>query len=202
MTITDNHNDNLKTIEEMEFKKVKLINNGRLEAVYTDLEGNEVALKGANPVHQDLKNAMKCLVPFLCDITEQKEADKYDWDNPASDENADLLRHLDVKGVTISGSDAFASCVLTGSRTLSVTQKILNLNTPCISLDSDEAEYAHLSELHEAIDAVIEEARLYIRERKYSDAQGTFDFDGDGNADDPFGGDGDAGESGPLKEAV
>lgn len=186
----------------MEFKKVKLINNGRLEAVYTDLEGNEVALKGANPVHQDLKNAMKCLVPFLCDITEQKEADMYDWDNPASDENADLLRHLDVKGVTISGSDAFASCVLTGSRTLSVTQKILNLNTPCISLDSDEAEYAHLSELHEAIDAVIEEARLYIRERKYSDAQGTFDFDGESNVDDPFNSDGDAGESDPLKEAV
>ena len=59
----------------MIIKKAKIIKNGCLETTFIDDEGNEVNLKGANPVHSDLKDAMKRLVPFLCDLTEQKEAE-------------------------------------------------------------------------------------------------------------------------------
>ena len=182
----------------MIIKKVKLIKNGCLEVAYTDGEGNEVDLKGANPAHQDLKDAMKRLVPFLCDLTEQKEADKYDWDNPESEANAELMRRMDVVGVTVSGADSFVSCVLTGRRTLVVTNKVLNLNTPPITLDEEAENYERLSELNEAVDAVIEEAKLYVEEHKYSIVQITLDFEGTEN---PFGNEGEAGESEPLAEA-
>ena len=182
----------------MEIKKVKLIKNGCLAVAYTAGEGNEVDLKGANPAHSDLKDAMKRLVPFLCDLTEQKEADKYDWEHPESEENADLVRRMDVVGVTISGADSLVSCVLTGRRTLVVTNKVLNLNTPPITLDEEAEAYERLSELNEAVDAVIEEAKLYVEEHKYSVVQTTFDFEGTEN---PFGNEGEAGESEPLAEA-
>ena len=180
-------------------KKAKIIKNGCLEVAYTNEEGDEVVLKGANPVHQDLKDAMKRLVPFLCDLTEQKESERFDWGNPESDENQELIRRLDVAGVTISGADAFVSCVLTGKRTLVVTNKVLNLNTPPITFDEDAENYERLSELNEAVDAVIEEAKLYVLEHKYSVIQTSMEFEG---TDNPFGDDGEAGESEPLKEAV
>lgn len=185
----------------MEIKKVRLIKNGCLSVAYIDCDGNDITLKGANPAHQDLKDAMSRLVPFLCDLTEQKEADKYDWEHPESEENANLVRRMDVVGVTLSGSDSFQSCVLTGRRTLIVTNKVLNLNTPPVALDEDAENYERLSELNEAVYAVIEEAKLYVKQGKYSVVQTTLDFEG---TDDPFGNDGDAGESeslDPLKEA-
>lgn len=179
-------------------KKVKLIKNGCLEVAYTDSEGNEVNLKGANPAHSDLKDAMKRLVPFMCDLTEQKEADKYDWEHPESEANADLVRRMDVTGVTISGADSFVSCVLTGRRTLVITNKVLSLNTPPITLDEEAEAYERLSDLNEAVDAVIEEAKLYVTEGKFSTVQTTLDFEGTEN---PFGNEGEAGESEPLSEA-
>ncbi len=182
----------------MIIKKAKLIKNGCLEVAYTDSEGNEVVLKGANPVYSDLKDAMKRLVPFLCDLTEQKEADKFDWNNPESEVNADLVRRMDVTGVTISGADSFVSCVLTGRRTLVVTNKVLCLNTPPITLDEEAESYERLSELNEAVDAVIEEAKMYVVDHKYSAVQTTLDFEGTEN---PFGNEGEAGESEPLAEA-
>ena len=183
----------------MIIKKAKLIKNGCLEVAYTDDEGNEVVLKGANLAHKDLKDAMKRLVPFLCDLTEQKEAERFDWDNPESEANAELVRRMDVTGVTVSGEDSFVSCVLTGRRTLVVTNKVLSLNTPPVTLDEEAEDYGRISELNQAVDAVIEEAKLYVTERKYSVVQTTLDFEG---TDSPFGNEGEAGESDPLAEAV
>ena len=182
----------------MKIKKAKLIRSGCLEVVYFDGEGNEVNMKGVNQAHKDLKDAMKRLVPFLCELTEQNEANDIDWFDLWSEENEKRLSHLDVSGVTVSGDDAFKSVVLTGRRTLSVTNKVLNLNTPSISLDEEADEYGRLPELQEAIDAVLEEAKLYVVERKYGVTQQEFDFNA--KADDPFGGEGEAGESAPLNE--
>ena len=182
----------------MKVKKVKLIKNGCLQVAYIDNEGNDVTLKGANPAHQDLKDAMNRLVPFLCELTEQKEAEKFDWDNPWSELNGELVRRMNVNGVTLSGADTFETCVLAGSRTLVVTNKVLSLNTPPITLDEDAEDYKHLPELNEAVDAVIEEAKMYVRDHKYSVEQSALDFEG---TDDPFGNDGEAGESASLKDA-
>lgn len=182
----------------MNIKKAMLIRNGCLEVAYFDAEGNEVNMKGVNQVHPDLKRAMRRLVPFLCELTEQKEAIDIDWFDIESEENEKRLSRLDVSGVTVSGSDTLRCVVLTGRRTLYVTNKVLNLNTPSISLDEETEEYGRLPELNEAVDAVLEEAELYVTERKYGVTQLEMNFEAD--ADDPFGGDGDAGESEPLEE--
>ena len=180
----------------MKINKAKLIRNSRLEVSYFDQEGNEVVVKGVNEVHPDLKNAMKRLVPFFCELTEQKEADKLDWLNPESDDNKELTKMLDVTGVKISGGDdSFENVILSGRRTLSVTNKILTLNTPSINLDGEAEEYNRLSELQEAVDAVLEEAKLYIKDRKFAVVQLEMDF----NKEDPFA-EGEAGESDPLEE--
>ena len=181
----------------MKIKKVKLIRSGCLEVVYFDGEGNEVSKKGVNQVHPDLKRAMKRLIPFFCELTEQKESIDIDWYDMESEKNADLLNRLDVSGVTISGEDGFKCVVLTGRRTLSVVNKVMNINTPCISLDEEEREYGRVDDLNEVVDAVLEEAKLYVKERKYGVTQLEMNFEA--NADDPFGGEGDAGESEPLK---
>lgn len=182
----------------MKVKKVKLIKNGCLQVAYIDNEGNDVTLKGVNPAHQDLKDAMSRLVPFLCDLTEQKEAEKFDWDNPWSEANGELVRRMNINGVTLSGADTFETCVLAGSRTLVVTNKVLSLNTPPVTLNEDAEDYEHLPELNEAVDAVKEEAKMYVLDHKYSVEQSALDFEG---TDDPFGNDGEAGESAPLKDA-
>ena len=189
------------TITKMDVRKVKITSNGRLEVHYIDF-GDDIVLKGDHQVHPDMRAAMNRLVPFLCDITEQREADKYDWSDRECEYNTDLLKSLSVSGITISGDDGFEQVIITGRRTLSATRKVLNLNTPQISLDSDEAEYERLSELQEAVDAVSEEAKLYVKEQKYGVIQQEFNFEAEANADDPFGGNGEAGESDPLQEAV
>ncbi len=184
----------------MKVTKVKLIKNGCLEVHYFE-NSDEVVLKGSNQVHPDLKAAMNRLVPHLCDITEQKEAEKYDWNDQDCEFNQDLLKNLGVSGFTISGEDAFEQVIITGRRLLSATRKVLNLNTPQICLDAEQDEYEHLNDLQEVIDAVCEEAKQYLKERKYGVTQQEFNFEG--NADDPFAGEGEgeAGESEPLKEA-
>ncbi len=188
----------IPNLNNMKVNKVKLIKSGCLEVHYID-EGNFITLKGINQAHPDMKAAMKRLVPFLCDITEQREADKYDWSDSECEYNEDLLKYLDVSGITISGEDSFEAVTITGRRSLSSTRKVLNLNTPQISLDADEDDYVHLSELQEAVDAVLEEAKLYVKEHKYGVIQQEFNFEA--SADDPFAGNGDAGESDPISEA-
>lgn len=181
----------------MIIKKVKLMKNGCLEVTYTDNEGNDINLKGANTAHPDMKNAIKRLVPFFCELTEQKESEKINWDDIECDANIELLRRLDVHGVTISGSDAFVSVTITGNRTLNVTNRILNLNTPNVNLDAETETYDRVIGLQECVDMICEEAKLYITEHKYQVVQTTFDFEG---SEDPFGADGAAGESGNLEE--
>lgn len=180
---------------EIKIKKARLAKNGGLEVAYTDLEGNDVTLKGVNPVHRDMKEAMSKLVPFLADLTEQRESDNIQWGELEGDYNTDLLKRIEVTGVTISSDDIADTVVLTGRRTLSVTHKVLCINSPAITLDDESEEYAHLSELQEALLSVEGEAELYITEHKYSVVQTEIDFD---NSEDPFGEGGDAGESEPL----
>ena len=79
-----------------------------------------------------------------------------------------------------------------------ITQKLLDETS---DKHIDVYFLSHLNDLQEVIDAVCEEAKLYVKERKYGVTQQEFNFEG--NADDPFAGEGngEAGESEPLKEA-
>ncbi len=182
----------------MNITKAKLNKGGTLEVAYIDDDGNDVCMKGKNPVHDDLKARLVALVPFFAELTEQREVPMIDWDNLGSDENADLLHRLSVTGVSIKGDDAFCQCVLVGKRTLS-TSKTLNLCAPLTGFDPETETYERCEDLSDAVDAFLYEAKLYVTEKKWSVVQVEINFDG--NADDPFAS-ADATNDVPMEEAV
>lgn len=167
---------------EIKIKKAKLTKGGTIEATYIDEDGNEITLKGKNTVHTDLKTRLAALIPYFADLTEQKEADRYDWDDPDSQENIDLMRRLDVTGVSLGGDDNCPIATLTGRRTL-MSSKVLNLNTPPTDLDADDSGWVRAEDFRFAIDAFFYEVQQYITEKKWSVKQAEFDFE---NNDDPF----------------
>lgn len=173
---------NLSIIMDIKIKKAKLTKSGTIEATYIDEDGNEITIKGKNTVHVDLKTRLAALIPYFADLTEQKEADRYDWDNPDSQENIDLMRRLDVTGVSLGGDDNCPIATLTGRRTL-MSSKVLNLNTPPTDLDADDSGWVRAEDFRFAIDAFFYEVVLYITEKKWSVKQAEFDFE---NNDDPF----------------
>lgn len=180
-------------------KKAKLCKGGSVEASYTDQDGNEITIKGKNKCHNDLRVALAKLVPFFADITEQKEADSIDWANLDSAENIDLLRKLEVTGVSVGGDDNNQIVTLTGKRTL-FTSRILNLNSPGIELDSETFDWSHTADFDIAVQGFFYEVEQYIVNRKWEVVQAELDFDG--NPDDPFAGAGIPDEVPPIEEPV
>lgn len=168
--------------QEIKIKKAKLSKGGCVEALYIDADGNEITLKGRNKCHNDLRVALAALVPFFADLTEQKEADSIDWDNLESAENVDLLRKLDVTGLSIGGADNNRIITMTGRRTL-ITSKVLNLNSPGVEMESESFEWSLIDEFDLAVRDFIHEVKEYIINRKWEYAQTTL-FDDD--PEDPF----------------
>lgn len=170
-------------MDDIQIKKAKLCKLGTVETTYVDLDGNEISLKGKNKCHHDLKSAFAGLVPYFADLTEQKEADRIDWSDLENADNVDLLRRLEVTGISIGGSDNNRFITLSGKRTL-FTSRILNLNAPGVDMDSESFEWEHIDEFDVAVQDVLYEVKEYILNRKWEVAQGVIDFDGD--PDDPF----------------
>lgn len=168
--------------QDIRIKKVKLSKGGCVEASYTDADGNEITLKGKNKCHNDLRVALAALVPYFADLTEQKDADDIDWSNLESAGNVDLLRKLDVTGLSIGGDENNRIITMTGRRTL-ITSRVLNLNAPGVEMESETFEWRHIDNFDLAVQDVIYEVREYILNRKWEVLQTTM-FDGD--PDDPF----------------
>nr|DAK20729.1 MAG TPA: hypothetical protein [Caudoviricetes sp.] len=168
--------------QDIRIKKVKLSKGGCVEASYTDADGNEITLKGKNKCHNDLRVALAALVPYFADLTEQKEADDIDWSNLESAGNVDLLRKLDVSGLSIGGDENNRIITMTGRRTL-ITSRVLNLNAPGVEMESETFEWGHIDDFDLAVQNVIYETKEYILNRKWEVLQTTM-FDGD--PDDPF----------------
>lgn len=167
---------------DIKIKKAKLTKSSTIEASYIDEDGNDITIKGKNVVHPDLKTRLAALIPYFADLTEQKEADLYDWDNPESEVNNDLMRRLDVTGVSIGGDDTCPIATLTGRRTL-MTSKVLNLNTPPTDLEANDNGWVHADDFRFAIDAFFYEVEQYITERKWLVKQTEFNFE---DEEDPF----------------
>lgn len=167
---------------DIKIKKAKLTKGNTVEATFIDEDGNEMTMKGKNTVHIDLKTRLAALIPYFAELTEQKEADRYDWDNPESGENIELMRRLDVTGVSLGGDDSYPVATLTGRRTL-MSSKVLNLNTPPVDLDASDNGWLRAEDFGFAIDAFFYEVQLYITEKKWAVKQSEIDFE---NEDDPF----------------
>ena len=168
---------------EIKVKKAKISKGGRVEASYTDVDGNEITLKGKNVCHNDLKVATAKLIPYFADLTEQKESDFINWKDLDSVENIDLLRKIEVTGVSIGGDDMNPIVTLTGKRTLN-TSKGLNINTPGVELNSETLDWIHIDDFDVAVQGFFYEVGLYITDRKWQVVQSEINFDVD--PDDPF----------------
>lgn len=171
--------------QEIKIKKAKLCKGGCVEVSYIDTDGNEVTLKGKNKCHNDLRVAFAALVPYFADLTEQKEADRIDWDNLGSAENVDLLRNMDVTGVSIGGDNNNRIVTMSGNRKL-FTSRILNLNAPGVEMESETFEWGHVDDFDIMLSGVIYEVKEYVLNRKWEVVQAELSFDG--NPDDPFAG--------------
>lgn len=167
---------------DIKIKKAKLTKGNTVEATFIDEDGNEMTMKGKNTVHIDLKARLAALIPYFAELTEQKEADRYDWDNPESGENIELMRRLDVTGVSLGGDDSYPVATLTGRRML-MSSKVLNLNTPPVDLDASDNGWLRAEDFGFAIDAFFYEVQLYVTEKKWAVKQSEIDFE---NEDDPF----------------
>lgn len=167
----------------MKLRKARLSRGGTIEASYTDVEGNEITIKGKHKCHEDLRNAFARLVPFFADLTEQKEADSIDWSDLEGESNKDLLRRIEVSGISFGGDDTNRFITMTGKRTL-YTSRVLNLNSPGVEMDTDTLEWEHVDDFDIAVDGVIFEVTEYLENRKWEVVQRELDFDG--NPDDPF----------------
>ena len=128
---------------DLNISKAKLTKKGCLEVVYADKEGNDIVFKGINPVHPDLKDSLNKLIPYIVDITEQKESQYINWERPESCLEDEFFKKFNVTGVSIGGDSSFEVCVLTGKRTL-MTSKVLNLCSPGIGFDPDNESYVML----------------------------------------------------------
>lgn len=183
---------------DIKIKKAKLNKNGCVEASYIDADGNDVTLRGKHKCHNDLRVALSKLIPFFADLTEQKEADIILWHDLECAENVDLLRKLDVTGVSMSSDDVNPSITMVGKRSL-MTSRVLSIASPSVELDSDSFSWEHLNEFDLAVQNFFYEVKLYIVEQKWEIAQMNIDFD---NVDDPFAEPTPTEEVEPLEDSV
>lgn len=164
----------------MDFKKIQLTKQNTLNVVYSNENGDTVSVTGANIVHQDLKEALRNLVPHLTLLSEQREG----YNNTLEEleqqrewEEKSIYTRMAVTGVTLNVDEVSVS----GTRILE-RGDIIRISTPKISTVDDE-NYGYKSELSLALDNLKYEAEQYIVERKWALKQGELDFD---EAGDPF----------------
>lgn len=162
----------------MNFKKIQLTKQNTLNVVYSNENGDTVSVTGANIVHQDLKEALRNLVPHLTLLSEQREG----YNNTLEEleqqrewEEKSIYTRMAVTGVTLNVDEVSVS----GTRILE-RGDIIRISTPKISTVDDE-NYGYKSELSLALDNLKYEAEQYIVERKWALKQGELDFDEAGN---------------------
>lgn len=169
-------------MSEIKIRKAKIAKGGTVEVSYLDQDGNDVTLKGKNICHPDLKTAFAGLVPFMADLTEQKEAEYINWNNLSDADTVERLRYLEVTGFSVTDDDVNPMVTLIGKRTLR-TSKVLNLCAPATALNSDTESYEMCEELDTALQVCIFEVKQYVVERKWQVKQAELNFD---NPEDPF----------------
>lgn len=166
---------------QIDLKSVK-INGIGLEASYV-YDNKELKAKGKEPIHDDLRNAVKKLTPYLMEVCEMSEAENIDWNNLEGSITSDACLKFGVGGITISGSEAQLSVTISGHKLLK-TNKTLNLNTPRVMLDlENEDHYERCEEVKDIVQDICFEAEAYIINHKYAIVQQALPFKDDDDDD-------------------
>lgn len=135
---------------------------------------NEITMKCAGLVHDDLKKAFSKLPLHLIKICDLRKAELI---NAETFDMTDLSEFDDytVTGFSIGGEDEHEGAVIIGSRKFP-SGKVLNITTPFTKFSDENHPYEHEDELYNDIQACIYEVELYL-EGKYAIKQLELPFD-------------------------
>ncbi len=169
--------------KKLTIQKARVTSKGNLEATYVDPEGNIINMKGSDPVHIDMKLVLRRLVPYMADITEQRDMEQYHWGEPYDSQfNDDLVGKMNVTGVTAKGSADGREVILIGNRVLGIN-KVMGIITPPVGTSLDSESYERCEDLRDLVEEFFYEVVLYITEKKFGVRQTEIEFNEEG---DPF----------------
>jgi hypothetical protein len=162
---------------EILITKAQLTSKGFVNATYIDEQNREVNIKGIVEAHNDLRDALAALVPYMAELTEQREANYINWGALYGPENNELLRKMDVTGV-IKGYSASGvpTATLLGKRCLA-SNNIIEIKTPAQAISTGDTYWAMTEEFANAVKVFFDEVYKYLFEQKYKTAQTQIDFD-------------------------
>lgn len=160
----------------IKISKIKLTKEKSLEVSYENSNidtGVVVRFQATSSaiVHKDFEDSLKALAPhlvLLCDLKEDRFVDKKKIEST----NLVDLNSIVITGVSASGVGEEAGVVLIGQKIIGT--KILNLVTPFLKWEDD---YKFSSELGEAVERVMHEAREYMSGRKFTQKQEEIPFE-------------------------
>lgn len=164
----------------MNFKKIKFNSKDKtLELSYTQFgadSNDEITIKCSAIVHIDFINAINALryhFAVLCDL---RELDIINSDSEMMDITS-MHEHSALSQIKVS-SVSFFSCgeesgvCLSGGKTFD--NKYINMTSPSTVLNCDN--YIHCYELIDALEALKNEARMYLTEQKWGIKQTELEF--------------------------
>ena len=161
-------------------KKVKIKSNS-LEVELTEThetEGgpvtNEVIMKCAGLVHDDLRKAITKLALHMIVICDLRKSELINDDTFTHDDISDFDEYK-VHGFSTGGEDEHEGVVLIGSRKFT-SGKVLNITTPFTKYSDENFPYEYEAELYNDIEACVFETELYLQ-GKYAVKQLELPFD-------------------------
>lgn len=149
-------------------KKAK-IKGDTLEVEYeeTTPDGTATVKKAWNArIHQDLRDAFKELNVHLSELCEQYSKEGFGF----------MESGINCTGYSLGGADEHAGVTLIGQRELE-NKRILNLVSPFVKWEDENAAYYNIEILETAIDKCTKEVLAYLFKGKHApDPQGKLSF--------------------------
>lgn len=136
------------------------------------------------PIHEDLENAFKKLIPHFILLTEELAAEKLEDVIINGDLiPEDIETKYSVQEFAFGGTEDSKTVVISGYKVLS-NDKTVSFSTPSQKLYEDRDGYKFDEELRNTLDLLVEEVHEYMDGKSaLRNEVGVFDFD---NEDDAF----------------
>ncbi|WP_234110173.1 hypothetical protein [Chryseobacterium sp. R2A-55] len=164
-------------MNNIEIKKAKIKNGIFLAYEYlekTDNYENKISTSSDAPIHDDLRESFKALVPHFALLTEETTKKTFD-SCIKSGKIHDSLGKFEVTGFTIGGNGDTEGVVISGHKVLESGNKV-NFSTPFQMFDDSE-NYDYATELLEAVEQLKNEVYEYMEGKQAPKmVVGTLDF--------------------------
>lgn len=149
---------------------------------------NKNKTQSTAPIHDDLRNAFKKLIPHFILLTEEMSEDRMKGiieNNLLLPE--DIENKYQVSSFALGGSEDNQTITISGFKVLS-NDRIVSFSSPSQKLYEDRADgYKFSEELREALEHLVSEVQEYMDGKQAPKTNvGTFDFPEDEEGDQPF----------------